>query len=604
MEKIIAEEENNRLFIAQKYFVFKMSDILNNAYHIFEEKRIESLQFILQLCIDTYEEMNNSSVGADKLRNAYKGLLRSLSYQLEKHPFHKLEVYRKDFSRLKELITQIKDDDKEKIPNPIELYMSLKSLQKKLEAQHICSQYVSCLQTELCFGEVDTLIEALISDLLYMGYSINFLNEWYKNNLRDHQFYKALEGESLEPYITRLLELDGKQQEYEVIIPYNVKSDSQKEIADQLLKKHFEIKSKEEFGGFTMWCWKEKVYACKKYMAADYYKAISMAKKEFATDKELFAMWQNGSDVIHENIRIGYVSDNKLMDMDQRNVDYTKLISYSDRNRTEQVDAFIELKDLMKNEDVDTLERVLHTLHAAKSYNIQNRFLNFWSALEYSIYPFPKNSIIEKARTIVSESFALFYIKNKMNIFWERLNFVMQKKHADIDHPECKKFIDYCKDEKDFDTKKMVKFLLDNELYQGIINEISFHIVLQREIMELIMLINDPKKLENAIEDYCESIINDLNCIYRLRNQLIHSAKSMDDPLEYISLRLYRYVNSIVATILYYKKRNPRVSIIEILNSLHNTYQVYLADIKKLKKGNISPETAYRIVRPQYLFLE
>lgn len=515
MEKIIAEEENNRLFIAQKYFVFKMSDILNNAYHIFEEKRIESLQFILQLCIDTYEEMNNSSVGADKLRNAYKGLLRSLSYQLEKHPFHKLEVYRKDFSRLKELITQIKDDDKEKIPNPIELYMSLKSLQKKLEAQHICSQYVSCLQTELCFGEVDTLIEALISDLLYMGYSINFLNEWYKNNLRDHQFYKALEGESLEPYITRLLELDGKQQEYEVIIPYNVKSDSQKEIADQLLKKHFEIKSKEEFGGFTTWCWKEKVYACKKYMAADYYKAISMAKKEFATDKELFAMWQNGSDVIHENIRIGYVSDNKLMDMDQRNVDYTKLISYSDRNRTEQVDAFIELKDLMKNEDVDTLERVLHTLHAAKSYNIQNRFLNFWSALEYSIYPFPKNSIIEKARTIVSESFALFYIKNKMNIFWERLNFVMQKKHADIDHPECKKFIDYCKDEKDFDTKKMVKFLLDNELYQGIINEISFHIVLQREIMELIMLINDPKKLENAIEDYCESIINDLNCIYR-----------------------------------------------------------------------------------------
>lgn len=604
MEKIIAEEENNRLFIAQKYFVFKMSDILNNAYHIFEEKRIESLQFILQLCIDTYEEMNNSSVGADKLRNAYKGLLRSLSYQLEKHPFHKLEVYRKDFSRLKELITQIKDDDKEKIPNPIELYMSLKSLQKKLEAQHICSQYVSCLQTELCFGEVDTLIEALISDLLYMGYSINFLNEWYKNNLRDHQFYKALEGESLEPYITRLLELDGKQQEYEVIIPYNVKSDSQKEIADQLLKKHFEIKSKEEFGGFTTWCWKEKVYACKKYMAADYYKAISMAKKEFATDKELFAMWQNGSDVIHENIRIGYVSDNKLMDMDQRNVDYTKLISYSDRNRTEQVDAFIELKDLMKNEDVDTLERVLHTLHAAKSYNIQNRFLNFWSALEYSIYPFPKNSIIEKARTIVSESFALFYIKNKMNIFWERLNFVMQKKHADIDHPECKKFIDYCKDEKDFDTKKMVKFLLDNELYQGIINEISFHIVLQREIMELIMLNNDPKKLENAIEDYCESIINDLNCIYRLRNQLIHSAKSMDDPLEYISLRLYRYVNSIVATILYYKKRNPRVSIIEILNSLHNTYQVYLADIKKLKKGNISPETAYRIVRPQYLFLE
>ena len=81
----------------------------------------------------------------------------------------------------------------------------------------------------------------------------------------------------------------------------------------------------------------------------------------------------------------------------------------------------------------------------------------------------------------------------------------------------------------------------------------------------------------------------------------------MDDSLEHISLRLYRYVNSIVATILYYKKRNPMDSIIEILNSLHNTYEVYIEQItsmEKREKKDISAEDGYRVVRPPYLFLE
>ena len=64
----------------------------------------------------------------------------------------------------------------------------------------------------------------------------------------------------------------------------------------------------------------------------------------------------------------------------------------------------------------------------------------------------------------------------------------------------------------------------------------------------------------------------------------------------------------LVATILYYKKRNPMASIIEILNSLHNTYEVYIEQldlIEKEKKSKvISAEDGYRMVRPHYLFLE
>lgn len=593
-----------KVFSSQKYFIFKLPDMLNNSFHTFEEKRLESLQLVLQMCLDTYMEMNSTVIGMDKLEKSYKGLLDSLAFQLKRHPFYKLDEYKRDFNRICWLI----DPQKKEGKTEYELFMSLKTLQKKLQGQNISCQYVKCLQKEMAYNESDLLIEAFVSDLLYQGYSLYYLYEWYSKNIRDAYLYTAIENKCLDEYIKRLEKLDGEKQKYEIIIPYGIKSKSQKEIAEQLLKKHFAIKTRENFSELTEeWKWTEDTYASKAYEAADYYKAIAMAKKEFATDKELFSMWQNVSDVIHENVQVGYVVQGKLYRVDIRKVDYTRLINYFDEARADQLNSFIELKDNMKNEDVDVLERVLHTLHTAKSYNIQNRYLNFWSALEYAIYPFPKNSIIEKARVLVSESFTLFYIKNKMNIFWHRLNYTIDKKEKE-EHLQCKEFIDYCKEDNGFNTLKMVQFLQSKELYEKVLEDISFHVILEREMRELIMLVTEPTKLKKAISEYHDSIIHDLDCIYRWRNQLIHSAKSMDDSLEHISLRLYRYVNSIVATILYYKKRNPMASIIEILNSLHNTYEVYIEQLglmeREKKAKVISAEDGYRMVRPHYLFLE
>lgn len=592
-----------KVFFSQKYFMFKLADILNNSFHIFEEKRHESLQFAIGLCLDTYEEMNSTPIGTEKLEKAYKGLLNNLAYQLKKHPFRKLAIYKTDFDRLCNLIDS---KDKENAKNPYELYMCMKTLQKKLSEQNLSKQYVLCLQEELTYREIDILIEALVSDLLYIGYSLNYLNEWY-SSIKDEQFFIAMEGKDISKYIDKICDLDGEKCSYDIIIPYQVKSSSQSEMADQLLQKRFVVKDKSYFipKYKSEWIWKEEKYACKEYVAADCYKAISMAKKEFSTDKELFSMWQNKNDLIKENVRIGCIIQDKLLVTDIRIVDNTKLINYFDKNRTEQFINFIELKDQMKNEDVDTLERILHTLHAAKAYNIQNRFLNFWSALEYAIYPFPKNSIIEKARTLVAESFTLFYIKNKMNIFWERLNYSMNKKDADSEYPNCKKFLEECRDEKDYNTKKLIEYLQNEDKYQAALNEISFNIVLEREMRELIMLVSEPEKLKKAVNEYHESIVHDLDCIYRLRNQLIHSANGNDDSLENISLRLYRYVNSIVATILYYKRRNAEVSIIEILNSLHNTYEVYQEQLSRhSNRKKLSVEDGYKMVRPKYLFLE
>ena len=148
---------------------------------------------------------------------------------------------------------------------------------------------------------------------------------------------------------------------------------------------------------------------------------------------------------------------------------------------------------------------------------------------------------------------------------------------------------------------------------QKIAESFSKHVVLHRELSELYMLINSPQKAVVAIEDYYKGIKHDLNYIYRLRNQLIHSTKGTDDSLEHISMRLYRYVNSVLSTILYYKEKNSEYTIIDILNSIDATYQDYISiwKVKKTEKRKaqeyekpLSIQGAYNMVRPSYLFIE
>lgn len=172
-----------------------------------------------------------------------------------------------------------------------------------------------------------------------------------------------------------------------------------------------------------------------------------------------------------------------------------------------------------------------------------------------------------------------------------------------------------CRDISDggYDTRKIIAIFQDQDRIEKIVNNFSKHVVLERECAELCMLISSPQKAIEAIKDYYEGIKHDLNYIYRLRNQLIHSTKGTDDSLENISMRLYRYVNSVLSTILYYKEKNGEFTITDILSSIDATYQEYIArwDEEKTRKKKSKEDTeewcltdAYKMVRPPYLFME
>ncbi|UZJ79578.1 hypothetical protein [Fictibacillus sp. KU28468] len=120
----------------------------------------------------------------------------------------------------------------------------------------------------------------------------------------------------------------------------------------------------------------------------------------------------------------------------------------------------------------------------------------------------------------------------------------------------------------------------------------SREIALARETLTKISQIADHIEILNEV------IEHDLTRIYRVRNKLVHSGNNILFNVDIFTIRLNKYVNSLIGTIIHYLKRQPELNISEVLNSIHETYDWY---ISYLKKGeNIDIKTA---AFPPYLYM-
>ena len=85
------------------------------------------------------------------------------------------------------------------------IHQNLVALKKKLEVRNEIEGYIQCLMQIESFGEVDNLMETLISDLLYRGYSLRYISGYFK----DQQKY-FLETKDLDAVLEKLKDLDKK----------------------------------------------------------------------------------------------------------------------------------------------------------------------------------------------------------------------------------------------------------------------------------------------------------------------------------------------------------------------------------------------------------
>ncbi|WP_027339357.1 hypothetical protein [Halonatronum saccharophilum] len=263
--------------------------------------------------------------------------------------------------------------------------------------------------------------------------------------------------------------------------------------------------------------------------------------------------------------------------------DIKDFISYRDR---------VYMKRLDKKE-IFNLQRALNIINNQEEELQENRLINLWAVLEYTLTFHEGLSIISKVKDIIPKLVCLYIFKDKLNIFWYRLFNFKDRKIKIVDD-----FIEECKQETSeyyYDFEKLTSFILKKG--HSLIKDFDFNDVLKRDIAEIGMILSNSEFRSRFIKIKEEEIRCDLIRIYRIRNILIHSSKEIKSNLDHKSLRLYQYNHSLLGLIIYYKNKNPESTIGEILNSINYTYQKYLQILDN------NDASAKEICKPDYLFI-
>ena len=271
------------------------------------------------------------------------------------------------------------------------------------------------------------------------------------------------------------------------------------------------------------------------------------------------------------------------------------LFSNMEKREKEDIQDFIKYRNRLYRQRIisEEIVNLQRALNIAKNYSDQsqeNRIINLWAVLEYILTFHEGTSIIAKVKDIIPKIVCLYFVKDKINSFWFRLNNVKRNESVD-------EFLKKCRvDDADYyyDLDKFLDYIQSKG--PCLIDEFIFNDILMRDIAEIGYLIND-KNRKSCIEKRYMEVSCDLVRIYRTRNILIHSRHRNSMNLNYKSLRLYQYINHLLGVIIYYKNKNPHFTITEILNSIEYTYKEYIDNIGK---DDITPK---QICKPEYLFL-
>lgn len=295
------------------------------------------------------------------------------------------------------------------------------------------------------------------------------------------------------------------------------------------------------------------------------------------------------------------IDEGKYEKLRKQIYDDVMLFDKSELKELEDIKDFMEYRQKVYSmnigyDEITNIQRAINIIKGQKNQTKENRLINLWSVLEYMLTFHNGDNIISKVKDIVPKVYCLYLIKDKINIFWSILC-----QYRNSDNKIVRDIIDECKsDEKEYryDLNKFINFIKLKGKDIG--EDFKFNDVLRRSILEIgNLLFNEKSRIDYLNKKY-EEIEMDLIRIYRDRNILIHSGRRGIRNINYKTLRLYQYNNNILSIIIYYKNKNPMLTIEEILNSIEYTYNKYIKEID----SKLETEQLLGICRPKYLFIE
>lgn len=588
----------NRAYSAKKYFLAQFRRYTNNENKILVHKLFPGIRELLsdyiQINKDVIENIENN-----KFKTARVDMLTGMKFFLKESILHNHKFYQYEIRTLISKIDKASDKD---INDYVKINNICTSFLKKLNNDNLYEYIVERIKVSNNFNDIDKILEELISELLYEGYSLKFLSEWCKKEIPNN---KDINEENIDSIIDKFKFLKKNKEKYTYYLALNEDIGEEKYIDLNMSINRVGEQEITNMGNGNDKISKFILQGNRSYVykitirTLDMYKGLEIIKKSFESYFQIInSLRENKSSIEFNNKCIVRSKDNTYSKLRIENYDEDTLFSHIENREREEIEDFIRYRDkvyeTMENvNEIGNLQRAINIVKSQKGQLQENRLINLWSVLEYILTFNEGHSIISNVKDIIPKVVCLYSIKDKINMFWNQL---YKYKNSDIEI--IGKFIESCikdNDEYQYDINKLISFIQQEG--ESLIKAFEFNSVLQRNIGEIGFLINNKEARVQYIKKVEARVEYDVSRIYRSRNILIHSGQREIINIDCKSLRLYKYNSHLLALIIYYKSKNPYLTITEILNSIEHTYNDY---IEKISNEDVDK---LEICKPRYLFI-
>ena len=605
MKKIEGASNMDKQRNAQEYFIDLFKSYIRNYNKIFSKKYSPSIRELLDDYIELYNDIATSPEN-QKLKNSLKAQLDVMEFYVKDTILNK-SILKTNLIQLKSKLTNMNNRTKEKqhddnCVNITSEYFAIvkicSSLLKSFNKINIYELIISIIKSSNNYKEIDKCTECLINELMYDGYSIRYLQDWYRD-------MKSFHENDTSAFINEFSTLKKPKSEYHIY--FTVKND-----CDNLNLKHISDKidlqpiGKDQLNSevATHLLFNQMERAFKAVLnSMDEYSATNQIVKAFDSYCLILNLMEERDYKINQKVASGIKDVNVINKYNIESNDIKYILPNIDNREKNDLEDFLRYRKEVYQQnlavgEISTIERSMNILKNGNYENEANTLINFWNVLEYILSYYSGDSIISKARYIIPKLMCLYYLKDKLNIFWNTLQ-VSRGYDKPID--------DFIKNSKhdSLSEKYDIAKLLFNIKENGKELSKSFgtnKYVLDRKYQELGMIITGENSLYQEITDLHKRIEYDIVRIYRTRNILVHSGNITKTNILLKNARLMQYISNLMSVILHYKMKNSNHSISEILYSVPETYDCYLKDCEDFKK-NVDNRSAVDIFKPSYLFL-
>jgi len=234
--------------------------------------------------------------------------------------------------------------------------------------------------------------------------------------------------------------------------------------------------------------------------------------------------------------------------------------------------VFEDTKNLFNNSDnnLSTIVRLSaafsYTNLSRTSYFQETKFISLWIALESIMRTGQYSDIISHIKQPLPPALCVRYFYKIIRNFAEdcircRVKYLTAPIELDLQDENKKQVV-----------TRLISIFRDSAEYQLLLQRCEVNNLLHYRCEQIHDIITDSTEMKNKLEHYKTKIEWHIQRLYRIRNEITHSAFKNDRSLVIYIEHLYFYLSQLISEIVFYFEHKEATSIEDVYATLENNY--------------------------------